>query len=159
MKFCVKNPGAIFNNVSLRLVTSRDTTRNKVVTHSSPMHFIKGSETPERSHITPLGISLLEVQNALSDIGAIIQVSNRYYDRGKGGQFLCWHIIISWNLLKWQMYLSLTGFWCLSPKRCQPSEEFELTANSLGAHMKVTGSSHESSHGMDHGELILRTFI
>ena len=36
-----------------------------------------------------------------------------------------------------------------------PSEEFELTANSLGAHMKVT----ESSPGMGHGELILRTFI
>ena len=37
----------------------------------------------------------------------------------------------------------------------QPSEEFELTANSLGAHMKVT----ESSPTMGHGELILRTFI
>ena len=36
-----------------------------------------------------------------------------------------------------------------------PSEEFELTADSLGAHMEVT----ESSPGMGHGELILRTFI
>ena len=36
-----------------------------------------------------------------------------------------------------------------------PSEEFELTANSLGAHKKVT----QSSPGMGHGELILRTFI
>ena len=36
-----------------------------------------------------------------------------------------------------------------------PSEEFELTANSLGAHMKVT----ESSPGVGHGELILRTLI
>ena len=36
-----------------------------------------------------------------------------------------------------------------------PSEEFELTANSLGDHMKVT----ESSSGMGHGKLILRTFI
>ena len=36
-----------------------------------------------------------------------------------------------------------------------PSEEFELTANSLGAHMKVT----ESSPSMGHGELILRTSI
>ena len=35
------------------------------------------------------------------------------------------------------------------------SEEFELTANSLGAHMKLT----EISPGMSHGELILRTFI
>ena len=35
------------------------------------------------------------------------------------------------------------------------SEEFELTVNSLGAHMKVT----ESSPGMGHSELILRTFI
>ena len=37
----------------------------------------------------------------------------------------------------------------------EPGEEFELTANSLGAHMKVT----ESSPGMGHGEHILRTFI
>ena len=36
-----------------------------------------------------------------------------------------------------------------------PSEEFELKANSLGTHMKVT----ESSPGMGHGEFILRTFI
>ena len=36
-----------------------------------------------------------------------------------------------------------------------PSEEFKLTAKSLGAHMKVA----ESSPGMGHGELILRTFI
>ena len=36
-----------------------------------------------------------------------------------------------------------------------PSEEYELTANSLGAHMKVT----ESSPSIVHGELILRTFI
>ena len=36
-----------------------------------------------------------------------------------------------------------------------PSEEFELTTNSLGAHMKVT----ESSPDMGHGELILTTFI
>ena len=36
-----------------------------------------------------------------------------------------------------------------------PREEFVLTANSLGAHMKVT----ESSPGMGHSELILRTFI
>ena len=36
-----------------------------------------------------------------------------------------------------------------------PSEEFELTANSLGAHMKVI----ESSPGMGQSELILRTFI
>ena len=36
-----------------------------------------------------------------------------------------------------------------------PSEEFELTTNSLGAHMKTTGGS----CGMGHGELILRTFI
>ena len=35
------------------------------------------------------------------------------------------------------------------------SEEFELTANSLGAHMKVT----ESSLGIGHGELIFKTFI
>ena len=35
------------------------------------------------------------------------------------------------------------------------SEEFELTANSLGAHMKVT----ESSPSMGHSELILKTFI
>ena len=35
-----------------------------------------------------------------------------------------------------------------------PSEEFELTANLLGAQMNVT----ESSPGMAHGELILRTF-
>ena len=38
---------------------------------------------------------------------------------------------------------------------CHPSEEFELTANSLGAHMKVR----ESSSGIGHSELILRTFI
>ena len=37
----------------------------------------------------------------------------------------------------------------------QPSEEFELTANSLEPHMKVT----ESAPSMGHGELILRTFI
>ena len=36
-----------------------------------------------------------------------------------------------------------------------PSEEFELTANSLGAHMKVI----ESSLGLGHSELILRTVI
>ena len=36
-----------------------------------------------------------------------------------------------------------------------PSKEFELAANSLGAHMIVT----ESSPGMGHGELVLRTFI
>ena len=36
-----------------------------------------------------------------------------------------------------------------------PSEEFELTANSLVAHMKVT----DSSPGMGHGELILRSFV
>ena len=36
-----------------------------------------------------------------------------------------------------------------------PSEEFELRVNSLGAHMKVR----ESSPGMGHSELILRTFI
>ena len=36
-----------------------------------------------------------------------------------------------------------------------PSEEFELTATSLGAHMKVT----ESSPDIGHGELIFRTFI
>ena len=35
------------------------------------------------------------------------------------------------------------------------TEEFELTANSLGAHMKVT----ESSPRMGHCELILRKFI
>ena len=38
---------------------------------------------------------------------------------------------------------------------CLPSEEFELADNSRGAHMKVT----ESSPGIGHGELILRTFI
>ena len=43
----------------------------------------------------------------------------------------------------------------LSNPSCVPSEGFELTPNSLGAHMKVTGSS----PGMGHGELILRTFI
>ena len=37
----------------------------------------------------------------------------------------------------------------------QPSEKFELTANSLGAHIKVT----ETSPSMGQGELILRTFI
>ena len=37
----------------------------------------------------------------------------------------------------------------------KPSEEFKLTANSMGAHMKLT----ESSPGMGHDELILRTFI
>ena len=36
-----------------------------------------------------------------------------------------------------------------------PRGKFELTADSLGAHMKVT----ESSPGMGHFELILRTFI
>ena len=36
-----------------------------------------------------------------------------------------------------------------------PSKEFELTANLLGAHMKVT----ESSPSTGHIELILRTFI
>ena len=36
-----------------------------------------------------------------------------------------------------------------------PSDEFELTAYSLGAHMNVT----ESSPDMGHSELILRTFI
>ena len=40
--------------------------------------------------------------------------------------------------------------WAISP-----SEEFELTADSLGAHMKVI----ESSPSMGHNELILRTFI
>ena len=44
---------------------------------------------------------------------------------------------------------------CSEDDQTAASEEFELTANSLGAHMKVT----ESSHGLDHGELILRTFI
>ena len=41
------------------------------------------------------------------------------------------------------------------PTRChrKPSEEFELTANSLEAHMKVTGSS----SSMGHSKLILRT--
>ena len=37
------------------------------------------------------------------------------------------------------------------PPFMMPSEEFEFTANSLGAHMKVT----ESSPGMGHGELIV----
>ena len=37
--------------------------------------------------------------------------------------------------------------------RLQPSEEFELIANSLEADMKVI----ESSPGMIHGELILMT--
>ena len=53
-------------------------------------------------------------------------------------------------------------FWSISemlpkPERvhCKPSEKFELTANSLGAHMKVT----ETSPSMGHGEQILRTFI
>ena len=41
------------------------------------------------------------------------------------------------------------------PTWCPPSEEFGLTANSLGAHMKVT----ESSPGMGHSDLISRTFI
>ena len=36
-----------------------------------------------------------------------------------------------------------------------PCEEFELTANSLGAHMKIT----ESSPRIGHNELILRIFI
>ena len=36
-----------------------------------------------------------------------------------------------------------------------PSEVFDLTANSLGTHMKVI----EISPDMGHGELILRTFI
>ena len=36
-----------------------------------------------------------------------------------------------------------------------PSEEFELTANSLGAHMKVI----ESSSNMGHGELNLRISV
>ena len=36
-----------------------------------------------------------------------------------------------------------------------PSEEFDRTANSLGVHVKAA----ESSSGMGHGELILRTFI
>ena len=38
---------------------------------------------------------------------------------------------------------------------CLPREEFELTANSLGAHIIVT----ESSPGMGHGELISTTII
>ena len=38
---------------------------------------------------------------------------------------------------------------------CNPSEEFKLTANPQGAHVKVT----ESSPSMGHRELILRTFI
>ena len=39
--------------------------------------------------------------------------------------------------------------------RSLPSEEFALTADSLGPHMKVT----ESSPVTGHGELILRTFV
>ena len=35
------------------------------------------------------------------------------------------------------------------------NKEFELTANSLGAHMKVA----ESSPRMGHSELIMRTFM
>ena len=51
------------------------------------------------------------------------------------------------------MMFFLQGALAIPPNR--PYEEFELTANSLVAHMKVT----ESSPGMGHGELILRTFI
>ena len=51
------------------------------------------------------------------------------------------------------MYYLITGnVECINDL---PSEEFELTANLLGAHMKLT----ESSPGMGHGEVILRTFI
>ena len=41
------------------------------------------------------------------------------------------------------------------PFQSTPSEELELTANSLESHIKVT----ESSPGMGHSKLILRTFI
>ena len=41
----------------------------------------------------------------------------------------------------------------LNLSKILPSEEFELTANSLGAYTELT----ESSPGMGHSELILRT--
>ena len=70
--------------------------------------------------------------------------------------FTEWHVC---DVIE-KYYTQYSSFTGVAGKKCiyvflYRSEEFEPTANSLGAHMRVT----ESSLSLGHGKLILRTFI